>query len=92
MKENKIISLEDKYLTHNDVKSIREKLEKDLTDVISFRNCTLTDKDYKSILKGVAACKSIRHVGLNLDQVTDKYRVQVLAQGVVRNTSLAGLQ
>ena len=92
MKDSKIISLEDTFLTHDDVRRLSEKLQKDTCDVISLRNCTVMDKDYKTIMKLIGSSRTVRHVALVIDQVTDKYRVNVLTKAILRNSSLAGLQ
>lgn len=92
MKDNKIASFEDTCVTNDDVRRLREKLQKDLIDVISLRNCTVMDKDFKQLLKAVGTNRTLRHVCLNIDQVTDKSRVQLVAQAVQKNVSLAGLQ
>ena len=73
------------------VKDICEKLHKDYFKAITLRECVLSDRDYKRILKWVGESKTLRHLSLNIGVVPDTFRVQVLAQALQKNQSLTGL-
>ncbi|XP_045163727.2 uncharacterized protein LOC123528049 [Mercenaria mercenaria] len=75
------------------VRKICEDLQKERLEMLSFRNCSFTDKDFKKVTKAVGACTSLtlRHFALNIGIIRDSFRVQSLAQTIERNASLVGL-
>jgi hypothetical protein len=75
-------------------KKICEDLQKDRAEMISFRNCKFSDKDFKRVMKAVGACTSLalRHLVLNVDIIQDSFRIQTLANAIEKNASLVGLQ
>lgn len=83
---------ENKHLSTEVVKNICNDLQRDRTEMLSLRNCRMADKDFKKICKSVGVCRSLRHLALTVNVVCDGFRVQVLAQGLHKNTSLIGLQ
>ncbi|KAL4222517.1 Leucine-rich repeat protein [Mactra antiquata] len=82
---------ENKHLSTEMVKNVCNDLLRDRTEMLSIRNCKLADKDFKKLCKSVGSCRSIRHLALTVNVVCDSFRVQVLAQGLQKNSSLIGL-
>ncbi|KAH3776649.1 hypothetical protein DPMN_178080 [Dreissena polymorpha] len=92
MEAEDIIAFESTCPTADELKKAREKLQKDVVDVISFRDCIVSDKEYKQMMRTVALCRKLRHLSLSIDQVIDTFRVQHLARALQKNFSLVGLQ
>ncbi|XP_052233356.1 uncharacterized protein LOC127846226 [Dreissena polymorpha] len=91
MEAEDIIAFESTCPTADELKKAREKLQKDVVDVISFRDCIVSDKEYKQMMRTVALCRKLRHLSLSIDQVIDTFRVQHLARALQKNFSLVGL-
>ena len=85
------VEFQNESIASEQIKDVCENLQKDEVKAISLRECTLTDKDYKRILKSVAASKNLRHLSLNIRIIQDTFRIQVLALALQKNKSLTGL-
>ena len=86
-----ILEYEKENIGGAQVHDICDKLRKDEVKALTLRECILTDKDYKRILKFVGASKNICHLSLSIGIIPDKFRVHVLAQALQKNQSLTGL-
>ena len=86
-----ILELEKENLGGAQIRDICEKLQKDEIKALTVRECVLTDKDYKRILKWVGGSKNLRHLSLSIGMIPDTFRVHVLAQALQKNKSLTGL-
>ena len=70
---------------------ICERLQKEKIEALCLRECTITDKNYKKVLKRVGHNYTLRHLSLCVDVVVDSFRVQTVAKAVQENLSLSGL-
>lgn len=86
-----ILEFEKENVGSAQVREVCDKLQKDSLKALSLRECVLTDKDFKRILKWVAGCANLRHLSLNIGILPDTFRVHVLAQTLQKNKSLTGL-
>lgn len=75
-------------LTSPEVSNICESLENSGIRFFSLRDCKVGDKDCKRLMKAVGQCKSVQQLNLSLGLVNDRFRVELVAQALVRNRSL----
>ena len=86
-----ILEFEKENIGGAQIHDVCDKLRRDEVKALALRECVLTDKDYKRILKWVGVCKNLRHLSLSIGIIPDTFRVHVLAQALQKNQSLTGL-
>ncbi|KAK6181055.1 hypothetical protein SNE40_008994 [Patella caerulea] len=78
-------------ITENDIKPMCSLLDKNLVKILSWRDCEVSDKDFKKLMRSVAKCQSLLQLALNIGIINSEFRVQLLAQAINRNQSITGL-
>lgn len=78
-------------LNDTKVKSICEALNGENLRMLSIRECRVSDKDYKKIMKNVSSSKTILQLSLNVGIIKDNGRVKILSNALQKNRSLISL-
>ncbi len=86
------IEQSDENLSKERIKEVGDLLESNQLRVLSFRNCQMTDVNFKRLMKSCGRCKSLLQLSLSVDVVTHQQRTELLAQALRKNKLIKSLQ